>query len=105
MVAKRDEAVPIGQEAIGCGFRAALLASFAAVFNFTSHSKSRYRRPGVVTGQTMFQEKKKKILKQLNTPDAEYSDLSPKGSVDEGIRDLISDINEVSGLVTTSSCA
>lgn len=53
----------------------------------------------------IFLEKKKKILEQLSIPDAEYTDASPKGSVDEGIRDLIDEINESSGFVTTSSCA
>ena len=52
-----------------------------------------------------FAAKKTKILSQLAVPDAEYSDASPKGSVDEGIRDLIAEINAVDGLVTTSSCA
>ncbi|KAL2820018.1 methyltransferase TYW3-domain-containing protein [Aspergillus granulosus] len=52
-----------------------------------------------------FISRKNKILAELSTPDAEYSDLSPKGSVDEGIRDLIQDINILPGLVTTSSCA
>ena len=52
-----------------------------------------------------FETRKSKILAELSTPDAEYSDLSPKGSVDEGIRDLIQDINGLPGLVTTSSCA
>ncbi|KAF5982566.1 DUF207 domain-containing protein [Fusarium bulbicola] len=52
-----------------------------------------------------FVERKKKILEQLAVPDREYSDASPKGSVDEGIRDLIDEINQQSGFVTTSSCA
>ena len=52
-----------------------------------------------------FEARKSKILKELSLPDAEYTDLSPKGSVDEGIRDLIRDINGLPGLVTTSSCA
>ena len=52
-----------------------------------------------------FELRKQKILKDLSVPDEEYTDLSPKGSVDEGIRDLIHDINEIPGLVTTSSCA
>lgn len=52
-----------------------------------------------------FVEKKKKILDDLARPDSQYSDLSPKGSVDEGIKDLINEINAVEGLVTTSSCA
>lgn len=52
-----------------------------------------------------FEAKKCKILSQLAIPDAEYADASPKGSVDEGIRDLIAEINSRDGLVTTSSCA
>lgn len=53
----------------------------------------------------VFHARKTKILDELAIPDAEYTDLSPKGSVDEGIRDLIRDINTLPGLVTTSSCA
>ncbi|KAE8388041.1 methyltransferase TYW3-domain-containing protein [Aspergillus alliaceus] len=53
----------------------------------------------------LFESRKRKILAELSVPDAEYTDLSPKGSVDEGIRDLIQDINGLPGLVTTSSCA
>lgn len=52
-----------------------------------------------------FSRRKQKILSQLAVPDAEYTDASPKGSVDAGIRDLIDQINARSGLVTTSSCA
>ncbi|KAL6239571.1 hypothetical protein BDW75DRAFT_121747 [Aspergillus navahoensis] len=52
-----------------------------------------------------FVSRKNKILADLSTPEEEYSDLSPKGSIDEGIRDLIEDINTLPGLVTTSSCA
>lgn len=52
-----------------------------------------------------FLSRKRKILADLSVPDAEYTDLSPKGSVDEGIRDLIRDVNGLEGLVTTSSCA
>ncbi|KAJ5263245.1 hypothetical protein N7478_010850 [Penicillium angulare] len=53
----------------------------------------------------IFESRKNKILQELSVPDEEYTDLSPKGSVDEGIRDLIRDINTLPGLVTTSSCA
>lgn len=53
----------------------------------------------------IFESRKRKILKDLSIPDENYTDLSPKGSVDEGIRDLIHDINSLPGLVTTSSCA
>ena len=52
-----------------------------------------------------FNEKKQQILDQLAKPDADYTDLSPKGSVDEGIKDLIRDVNKIDGFVTTSSCA
>ncbi|KAL3472337.1 COG1590 daomin protein [Aspergillus californicus] len=52
-----------------------------------------------------FISRKSKILAELSTPEEEYTDLSPKGSVDEGIRDLIKDLNALPGLVTTSSCA
>lgn len=52
-----------------------------------------------------FGEKKAQILEQLSRPEADYADLSPKGSVDEGIRGLIGEVNGVGGFVTTSSCA
>lgn len=52
-----------------------------------------------------FEAKKQKILEILRTPDEQYHDLSPKGSVDEAIRPLIADINRLPGLVTTSSCS
>jgi tRNA wybutosine-synthesizing protein 3 len=54
---------------------------------------------------TTFARKKAKILQDLSVPDGEYSDRSPKGSVDEGIRELIDEINAHKGFVTTSSCA
>lgn len=53
----------------------------------------------------LFISKKRKILEQLAVPVSEYDDLSPKGSIDEGIRDLIDEINAIEGCVTTSSCA
>lgn len=49
--------------------------------------------------------KKKRILESLAVPSEAYDDLSPKGSVDEGIRDLIDEINQLEACVTTSSCA
>ena len=52
-----------------------------------------------------FLHKKRKILDQLAVPQSEYDDLSPKGSIDEAIRELIDEINGFEGLVTTSSCA
>lgn len=52
-----------------------------------------------------FASRKQKILEQLETPDDEYHDLSPKGSVDGPIRVLIGEINSLQGLVTTSSCS
>ncbi|KAM5346769.1 hypothetical protein ACJ41O_009774 [Fusarium nematophilum] len=60
---------------------------------------------GFAASPPAFVDKKKKILDQLSVPGAEYTDASPKGSVDEGIRDLIDEINQSSGFVTTSSCA
>lgn len=52
-----------------------------------------------------FKLRKQKILSQLSVPDEEYTDASPKGSVDAGIRHLIDQLNGHAGLVTTSSCA
>jgi tRNA(Phe) wybutosine-synthesizing methylase Tyw3 len=52
-----------------------------------------------------FEVRKAKILEQLGATDEEYHDLSPKGSVDKPIRDLIGEINCLEGLVTTSSCS
>jgi tRNA wybutosine-synthesizing protein 3 len=52
-----------------------------------------------------FLNKKAKILSSLSIPSQEYDDLSPKGSIDEGIIPLIEEINGYEGLVTTSSCA
>ena len=52
-----------------------------------------------------FTRKKDRILAELSVPENEYLDKSPKGSVDEGIRELIDEINAHEGLVTTSSCA
>lgn len=53
----------------------------------------------------IFEARKSKILEQLAVPDAEYSDASPKGTVDAGIRHLLAKINAAPGFVTTSSCA
>ena len=52
-----------------------------------------------------FDTKKHKILGALSTPDTDYIDASPKGSVDDGVRELIGQINNTPGFVTTSSCA
>lgn len=57
------------------------------------------------TAPQSFLLKKRKILDQLSIPVTEYTDASPKGSVDVGIRDLIDEINGLDGFVTTSSCA
>ncbi|KAG8408658.1 hypothetical protein J3458_019679 [Metarhizium acridum] len=62
-------------------------------------------RPHLPGPSQAFAEKKTKILDQLAVPEAEYTDLSPKGSVDRGIRHLIDEINSADGFVTTSSCA
>lgn len=55
--------------------------------------------------QTVFSAKKQKILQELNRPEEEYTDLSPIGAVDPNIRQLVNQINEAEGYVTTSSCA
>lgn len=52
-----------------------------------------------------FTLKKERILAALAAPSESYTDLSPKGSVDAGIKDLIDRINTLDGIVTTSSCA
>jgi tRNA wybutosine-synthesizing protein 3 len=52
-----------------------------------------------------FLNQKADILAKLSVPLEQYTDRSPKGSVDIGIRELIDEINEFAGCVTTSSCA
>ena len=52
-----------------------------------------------------FEGRKKEIIAQLSLPDGSYSDLSPKGSVDEAIRHVLDEINAFEGFVTISSCA
>lgn len=52
-----------------------------------------------------FTQKKATILSALATPSDNYTDLSPKGSIDAGIKSLIDQINTLDGIVTTSSCA
>lgn len=52
-----------------------------------------------------FTQRKRRILSALAVPDEDYTDLSPKGTVDAGIRELIDEINGLDGFVTTSSCA
>ena len=59
----------------------------------------------MTTVPTGFASRKHNILQALSVPDKDYKDLSPKGSVDEGIKELITSINAIDGLVTTSSCA
>ena len=52
-----------------------------------------------------FAQKKQQIISRLLVPAEAYTDLSPKGSVDDRIVDLIDRINKLEGIVTTSSCA
>ena len=52
-----------------------------------------------------FAAKKEAILASLAVAEPLYTDLSPKGSVDEAIRPLIERLNALEGVVTTSSCA
>ncbi|KAF9879569.1 tRNA wybutosine-synthesizing protein [Colletotrichum karsti] len=63
------------------------------------------QKPQLPAPPAAFTTRKHKILEQLSVPDAEYTDASPKGSVDVGIRELIDELNAVDGFVTTSSCA
>ncbi|TQS39422.1 hypothetical protein Golomagni_00055 [Golovinomyces magnicellulatus] len=62
-------------------------------------------QPHAAVVPASFQQKKAYILASLSIPRDQYTDSSPKGTVDEGIRQLIDKINEMSGYVTTSSCA
>ncbi|KAK2039257.1 hypothetical protein LZ31DRAFT_506500 [Colletotrichum somersetense] len=66
------------------------------------HQRARQQLP---SPPASFATRKHKILEQLSVPDAEYTDASPKGSVDVGIRELIDELNALDGFVTTSSCA
>ncbi|CAK7263776.1 hypothetical protein SEPCBS57363_000741 [Sporothrix epigloea] len=52
-----------------------------------------------------FTTRKAAILELLSRPDDDYTDASPKGAIDVGIRPLIEVINGLEGYVTTSSCA
>lgn len=61
--------------------------------------------PALVPIPAAFTAKKTTILESLSVPDISYTDLSPKGTVDEAIRGLIDRINALEGVVTTSSCA
>lgn len=76
--------------------------------NYTTHPTTQKNTPKMKDlpnpGST-FKLRKEKILSQLSVPDEQYTDASPKGSVDAGIRHLIAQINAHAGLVTTSSCA
>ena len=53
----------------------------------------------------LFAQKKHQITSKLLVPAETYTDLSPKGSVDDRIVDLIDRVNKLEGIVTTSSCA
>jgi len=52
-----------------------------------------------------FRTKKQNILTKLDHGKDGVPDASPKGNVDEGVRELIDTINTSDGCVTTSSCA
>lgn len=82
----------------------------AGAFSFSSSATaatatSSSSLPSAPPAPASFIRRKETILAQLALPDDEYTDLSPKGTVDAGIRDLIDEINALDGLVTTSSCA
>ncbi|KAK6442095.1 hypothetical protein LTR95_001682 [Oleoguttula sp. CCFEE 5521] len=54
---------------------------------------------------TRFIAKKSYILSQLSVPEQDYADLSPIGAIDPNVRQLVQEINELEGFVTTSSCS
>lgn len=58
-----------------------------------------------MAAQFSFDQKRTNIRRSLSKDADTYTDLSPKGSVDEPIRHLINIINRNSDLVTTSSCS
>lgn len=55
--------------------------------------------------QDPFNQKKAHILRQIESTPEEYSDRSPKGSIDVPLIPLIKLINDQADLVTTSSCS
>lgn len=59
----------------------------------------------VTTKNEPFTQKKRYILDQLAQTDAENTDASPKGTVDEHLLGLINLINLHPDMVTTSSCS
>ena len=65
----------------------------------------RPRKPTLPPISPAFAAKKDAILSSLAQPDDSYSDASPKGSVDDAIKELIDRLNTIDGVVTTSSCA
>lgn len=65
--------------------------------------QSRHSQPSTIPAS--FVAKKSQILSLLTQPEDEYTDKSPKGTVDHQILHLIQEINGYDGLVTTSSCA
>ena len=46
-----------------------------------------------------FRTKKQGILGSLSTPNEDYTDASPKGSIDDGVRDLLALINNTQNFV------
>jgi tRNA wybutosine-synthesizing protein 3 len=52
-----------------------------------------------------FQRRKLEIISQLSVSDDQYRDLSPKGSLDDGIVELVGHINKIDPFITTSSCS
>lgn len=56
-----------------------------------------------INNKDPFTQKKRFILEQIGSPNG--TDLSPKGSIDEPLLDLIGLINAHPDMVTTSSCS
>lgn len=97
--------IPVHSMAPGKQISAQPMASTISTTTMTSPSSSSTSFPSAPPIPPFFTRRKETVLAQLALPEDEYTDLSPKGTVDAGIRDLIDEINAVDGLVTTSSCA
>lgn len=83
-----------------------IVCLLAEVLN--SVDEAQYQYSMSVTGSvtqhdpsSLFESSKKQVLHDIQTG----IDSSPKGSIDVPIRDLVAILNDIEGLVTTSSCS
>lgn len=79
--------------------------SIASLLAFISFVTIETRMAPLPPIPTSYASKKAAIISSLSAPEDTYADLSPKGTVDDAIKDLIDRINALEGIVTTSSCA